>query len=368
MCSIVAAATVKGKVSLFGNDPNPDSDIQRGMIPNPVRGTNAGGLGHAGGVSCMEFLEEHVLVTGAFDRAVKVWDCTNLTRSVEVISLVFPEGVTSLATTSGSSALIVVGLMGGNLSVRDLRSSSGASDVSVKASPDRAALKQIEFCDEYKIITGDTRGRIGVRDIRFLKQDPLLTLLGSSTCSCLIPHIQRKAKFSPVQTVPTPPIDESVWEIAMGKVAAPKKSRSNNAASGPKPARPIEDVATKRMGAHESEILAIGMIRSNVIVSLAADSSLKLFCLVTGKQLHAEVTPEKPTVASFANSQLLFGTREGFSIYGIEPRGNRVNRILNNNTTHVGGVVSTCHVGDWAICTGGSDRHIFIHRLDHSIA
>lgn len=320
----------------------------------------------------MVFLEEHVLVSASHDRTVKVWDCTNATRPTEVLSLMSTEAVTTLCTISASA--IVWGTMGGTLSIRDLRSPQGSSDTSVGPGSTPAAIKAIQPISEHRLVSGDTHGRVEVRDLRFLKSRPLVSL--SAQSSVPVSTLSGQGSLNPVSAIirtktngalsrSTPSvIPESVWDIAMGKTGTSSHETKKQKKIAPLPiSKDIPYIPTVPANAHNSALLCLGELRSNVILSLANDKTLKLFCVLTGRELHAATLPDRALTATFSNSKLLIGSRDHFTLFDCTYKPHVVQAVLRNSTTHIGGIVSSCFVGDWAICTGGSDKHIFVHKL-----
>ncbi len=336
------------------------------MIGHAVRGVSSGVTGHQGGVTGLVFLEEHVLVSASYDRTVKVWDCTNTTRTTEVLSLVSTDAVTTLCTPSASSShksCIVWGTIGGTLSIRDLRSAQGAGDASVGAGIAPAAIKTVQIISDYRLVSGDTLGRVEIRDLRFLKSRPILSL---GILSKINPASMDRPKEKIFVHKSTPSvIPESVWDIAMGKtssVSTRERKKLKKISETSMPVAPVSTVVTNT-NAHNSALICLGELRSNVILSVANDRTLKIFCAVTGQELHTATLPDRILSGTFSNSKLLIGTRDRFTLYDCAYNAAVAKPIISNATTHVGGIVCNCFVGDWALCTGGTDKHIFVHKL-----
>jgi WD40 repeat protein len=352
--SLIAAGTDTGFIGLFHNTGSIDSSPHRAMLRFPVR-DGVGPRGDKHLVTGLQFLEEHILVSSSRDGTVRLWDCTNMSQVNNVLNITSRDSVTALAVIS-SSTIIVTGSAGGYVNVRDIRFNSGELDKGMHSRT--SSISALAVCaNDFEITAADADGHIDVWDMRSTTNIPLLSLNGHETVTTagrlnVIPPIGPKTSTKSV-------ISEDIWDVAMGKKRK-QPSLSKDYLNYSDSIRP--PLSSLQAPAHKAKVLALGRIDSGIIGSVSVDKSAKAFCRLTGNLLGVYKLKEKPMCASFRAGVICIGKREGFGV--VDSIVSPVISSIDNSSTHVGSVHATAFVGDWGICTGGADHHIFVHRIE----
>ena len=355
--TIIAAGTEKGSIGVFHNAGSYEANPSRAMLRfSAQEGSNRQ---HRNvGVTSLKFLEEHVLVSSSHDGSVKLWDCTNLSRINQVLAISSREPVTAMTVpTCPGSTIIISGTSGGSVLVRDFRFHSGDSDKGMKVRSS-AVASLCTGSNDYEVIAGDHEGNVDVWDSRSASNKPLMSLDGTDR-----PH-----KVGHLTELPQPrrrptkqtTISEDVWDFAMGK----KRKSSNPDVSENPIIQPTENriVQFSSAKAHNERVVAVGVVDSGIIATVSTDKSAKVFCKLTGNMLGSYMLTDKPIAAAFHAGMLCIGKRQGFDI--VESITSSVSSTYTNSSTHIGHVNAVAFAGDWGICTGGVDRHVFIHRIE----
>jgi WD40 repeat protein len=296
------------------------------------------------------------MATSSLDGRIKIWDCTNASLVSEVLVIDSTDPVSALGVTSCQddvNTVIVSGTTGGSVYVRDIRFLDGLTDKAAKADP--YAITSLLLGRNYDIVTGDANGNVNVWDMRSMRNLPILTFNSHSECSMALAGTMEQ--LPPVSaTKRRVEISEDIWEVAMGK----RKSMRTEEKSFHKPMKP--DNPTLVAKAHSGRVLACGFVQSCSVATVSEDKSIRVFCMVTGRLLHSTKMKEKPTCAVLDEGILCFGTRSGFEITKFID--GQWAPPLKNDGAHVGSVTAVDFVGEWGLCTGGTDRHLFIHKIN----
>ena len=276
---------------------------------------------------------------------------------VEALTLDSTDPVTALSTTcaqDGDNTVIVSGSIGGSIHVRDIRFLDGVSDKVAKC--DTFAISTLLVGRNYEIIAGDAKGNVNLWDMRSMRNLPIVSF--NSNIDSLIPTAGVTEKLMiPIKMPRTADITEDMWDMAMGKR---RKSIKQKVIPRPSMSEQIEKVPHSR--AHAGRVLAAGFIQASSVATVGEDKTLKVFCTITGRLLHITKMRDKPTCAGFDSGILCFGTRGGFETTKF--RDGSWSSPVKNSETHVGSVTAVDFVGEWGICTGGSDRHVFVNRIE----
>jgi WD40 repeat protein len=353
--SLIAAGTESGSIGLFRNTGGIDFSPNRAMLRFSVQ-EGVGQRGHNYLVTALQFLEEHILVSSSRDGTIKLWDCTNNTHVLNVLNINSRDSVTALSVMN-SSTIIASGSAGGYVNVRDIRFNSGELDKGMKARSSEISALALS-ANDFEVTAADSEGNIDVWDIRSTTNIPLLSLDGHETAAKAgkITEIPPVGPKSSTKTF----VSEEIWDVAMGK----KRKESGFTEHQKSISFPQHASKGRSMEpAHKGKVLALGRIDSGIIGSVSIDKSAKLFCRLTGTLLGVCKFKEKPICAALHGGVMCIGKREGFEV--VNPIRSQLSSAgVNNTSTHVGPVSAATFVGDWGICTGGTDRHIFVHRIE----
>ena len=338
---------------LFRNDCSSRASINRTM-PRHAIAVSGRSTVHKGPVSSLRFMEEHVLVSGGSDGYIRIWDCTDLNVVSEVLVLESREGVSALEVprSIGSGAILLAGSTSGSLHLRDLRTTHGEGDKTAK-SENAAAITSITMDDGYILVSGDAKGNIEMRDLRSMRSVPILKLNGAAQCMESkqvggIPTLPPVAKKSRADDY------DDIWSVAMGT----KRKTQDAKLEVVEPPRSSPNVFAS---AHKSAVMTLSFSSPRTIVSVSQDKSIRSFCSITGSLLGSTNLQEKPLTSCWVNGRLFTGARDGVRAYShMEGVFHQVSTVSN---PHIGSVTAACSTGEWGICTGGSDKHIFIHSL-----
>lgn len=301
-------------------------------------------------------MEEHVLVSSGMDGFIRIWDCTDQSAVSDVMALESRDGITALevAPAIGERAVLVTGTVAGTIQIRDLRSKRGEGDKSVTSH--KGSVTCIAFDSGYSVVTGDAKGAIEVRDLRSLRHMPVITLNGSwSEFESRVIHAVRKF---PTVTGKTARVDitEDMWAAAIGKKRKANQTPDVIVESATKP--------TQQEPAHSSKVISIGYRGPHRYTSVGQDKTIKSFCAVSGQLLRVDNTREKPLASCFSNDLLVLTARNGLTFF--KDSASRLTSLSEGINTHVGSVTAVCPTGSWGICSGGTDKHIFINSFSSS--
>ena len=350
--TLVAAGTEKGSIGLFINSTSSQESSQRAMLRFAVQDVQYGQK--FASVSGLKFLEEHVLVSASKDATIKIWDCTNHSRVSGVLSITSREPVTALTVPrSHGSTLVISGSSGGSVHIRDIRFQSGDTDKGIKARQTSISSLSTTSCP-FELISADIGGNIDIWDLRSSTNIPLISLNGSYS------GLQTgKVSDFPIASKKRNTIPEELWDVAMGRKRKPdSKTFPDAIISSDVPRQNFE----KASSAHSARVIAVAEIDAGVIGSVSVDKSVKMFCKTAGSALGTFSLSNKPLCASFKSGSLCIGARGGFEI--VQFIGFKSRSGIRNNDSHVGSVSAVDHAGDWGVCTGGTDRHVFLHRIE----
>ena len=355
--SLVAASTEKGMISVFHNSGGWEETASRAMLRFPAQEGTARQLDKVA-ITGLKFVEEHVLVSSSRDGTLKLWDCTNLSRINQALNITSREPVTALTVpTSPGSTIIISGTSGGSVHVRDIRFHSGETDKGMKARSSAITSLCTGF-NEYEVIAGDKDGNIEIWDSRSASNMPLLSLNGmdQSIRSGCIPELYPQRPKPAKQHS----ISEDMWDLAMGRKRKSNKQDITEPWISTSANPPI--VIGVREKAHDDKVVALGIVDSGVLATVSEDKSAKVFCKLTGNLLGVYQLRDKPISAAFHGGMLCIGKRQGFEL--VESITSSVSSNYTNTSTHIGHVNAVAFAGDWGVCTGGMDRHVFIHRIE----
>jgi len=353
--SLIGVGNDRGDAYLFHNE-NLSEDVSSTAM---MRFQVGRGRTHKRAITGIIFLEEHVMVTSSMDGAIKVWDCTNPSITSEVLTLDSTDPVTSLGvcqTLEGENTMLVSGTAGGSVHVRDLRSMQGVGDKTANACK-HSITSLLVVGGNHEIIAGDSNGCVNIWDMRNMRNLPKVSF--NSHSDAAIPVVGSLERLPEVTVRKNSAIiSDDVWDVAMGKskTLKPLKRKLDVPA-----VEPITSVTFNK--AHDNKVLACGFGRPTTMVCVSTDKSIRLFCTITGRMLRCTKLREKPTCAAFNNGLLSIGTRSGFEVSRFEE--GHWSPPLKNHSSHVGTVTAISYLGEWGICTGGKDKHVFIHRLEN---
>jgi len=355
--TLVAASTDSGEIGIFLNGTDGPTTSNRAMLKFSVQ-EGSGRQRQVAGVTGLRFLEEHVLVSSSRQGSIKVWDCTNVSRSKEVLNILSREPVTALTVPAyPGNTVIISGSSGGSVHVRDLRFNSGESDKGMKARSSPITYL-CTSSNQYQVIAGDHEGNIDIWDTRSASNIPLSSLNGNSSHSR--PGIIAELPQPRPKSTKKPDISEDIWDIAMGKKR--KSSQHSDGAVSLRIPPVFQEDKPQRTKAHHDKVVALGVVDSGIIASVSADKTAKLFCKLSGNLLGEHKLKDKPLSAEFHAGMLCVGKRQGFEL--VESITSSVLSSYSNTSTHVGHVHAVAFAGDWGVCTGGMDHHVFIHRIE----
>ena len=365
---IILTGSDRGQLSLFKNEYSSQASVNRTMERVNISGSSNSSSSHKKSISAIRFIEEHVFATASLDCTLKIWDCTTLSNICVVTSIASREGISSLeiVRTFGENMVVMTGTTSGSLCMRDLRSRNGAGDKTVKMGMN--AISCVAMSGRYTLASGDSGGRIELRDIRSMRAQPLVRLNGSEQGS-RASHASSSAAFSPARPRAKEIITEDLWAIAMGKQQGKKRPASTyegplndpRAAGGGNLTITKAQVASFGDEAHSEEVVSIHNAAPNIWVSSSKDRSIKVFSETSGKLLRAIKLSNKPTAAVYFHKNMFVADRQGIERISGILEDDTLNQRIDN--PHQGSVTAICNSADWGLCTGGSDQHLFLYAL-----
>ena len=206
------------------------------------------------------------------------------------------------------------------------------------------------------VASGDSDGRIQLRDIRFLGPEPILQLSGDSES---LNPIEVVSKFPRPNMHKEAFVDEAIWDIALGKVDEKKISRNARLVARKDPASTSRVIPQP---AHAGQILTMNFTTGRRLTSIASDRQIRSFCTASGRMMSLAEVPSAPAAAEFFGDGLVcIGDTSGFHIY--EKEESNLVRMISERGAHANGVTAVCAIGDNHFCTGGADGQVYIHSI-----
>jgi WD40 repeat protein len=311
-------------------------------------------------VSTVRFMEEHVLVSASLDGSIRIWDCLQSASVSEVAGIQSRDGITSMEPVKlfGEGSVVITGTKSGALYVRDFRFPDGQGDKTVVTNSD--PVSSIALDDSFEVASGDSKGRVEVRDIRSLRSVPLVSMNGSRFNTDL-QEVRPTGSFSDIRKEDQSVLTEDMWDIAMGKKASKRRSARDHRDTMPaeksisRESKPISFES-----AHSRRVVLVHFVSPNLIITIGEDKLVKLFSSSSGVMLRALSLRDKPTSSVCVGDQVFIGDRNGIGIAGVSLTDQTMQRIIN---PHTGSVSALAACAEWGFCSGGTDNHIFLHSL-----
>lgn len=362
--SLITAGTETGRIILF-----PHEDLNRVSEARCLRSerlcTSGGNPAHKSRVSSLLFIEEHVLVSSSSDGFVRAWDCTRSNVVVELVGIDTREEITALVST-GNSGVLLTGSKGGAIRLRDLRIRDGEGVKTLNAGKTAITCLAADNSST-SLASGDSTGCVEVRDLRSLRKAPMLTLNGSDS-ACESQQARLVENLSPlIREEKKAEITEEMWGVAMGHVPTDRKRKTKRTAVSQErfPVGQEKGSAISKE-AHSGSILSIFFETPSSILTVGIhDKCIKRFCGITGNLLIRTVElRDAPLCCTLMGDILQVGDRWGIEIFEKRSKSKSFSKLNDElPNPHAGSVTAMCQSGEWGMCTGGNDSHVFLHSF-----